>query len=91
MVGRRLVVKFEPIQKGPSRAPRFFGVPEVAEMFGLSPMTLYRAIKAGEFPAVKIRGRYIVPAQVVDAMSDAAMQGGTMIDAATWSADKPAG
>ena len=30
-------------------------------MFGMSPMTLYRAISAGKFPAVRIRGRLIVP------------------------------
>jgi excisionase family DNA binding protein len=91
MVGRRLVMKFESIRGSRSRGPRFFSVAEVARMFEVSPMTLYRAIGAGEFPAVKIRGRYIVPAQVVDAMAEAAMRDGTVVDAATWTADSPAG
>jgi excisionase family DNA binding protein len=45
-----------------SQHPRFYSVAEVAPIFGLSPMTVYRAIAAGEFPAVKIRSRVIVPA-----------------------------
>ncbi|MCA1702392.1 MAG: helix-turn-helix domain-containing protein [Actinobacteria bacterium] len=41
-------------------APRFYSVSQVAQMLGMSTMTLYRAISAGEFPAVRIRGRLIV-------------------------------
>ena len=40
-------------------------------MLGMSPMTLYRAIMPGEFPAARIRGRLIVPAQAIDAMAKA--------------------
>lgn len=36
---------------------RFFTVAEIARMFGLSSMTIYRAIGAGEFPAIRVRGR----------------------------------
>lgn len=68
-------------------APRFYSVVEVAEIFGMSPMTVYRAIAAGEFPAVQIRGRLIVPAKAVDAMADAAVAGQTVVDAGTWAAD----
>ena len=39
----------------PTEAPRFYSVAEVARMFGMSTMTVYRAIAAGEFPAVKVR------------------------------------
>jgi excisionase family DNA binding protein len=60
-----------------SRKPRFYSVAEVAAIFGLSPMTVYRAIVAGEFPAVKIRGRVIVPAGPIDAMIEAATSEGT--------------
>lgn len=45
-------------------------------MFGMSTMTVYRAIAAGEFPAVRIRGRLIVPAKALDAMVDAALDHG---------------
>ena len=50
-----------------TEARRFYSVAEVARMIGTSDMTLYRAIRAGEFPAVRIRGRLIVPAKALDA------------------------
>ena len=67
-----------------SRQPRFYSVAEVAVIFGLSPMTVYRAIAAGEFPAVKIRGRVIVPAGAIDAMIEAATSEGTLVHSAEW-------
>ena len=54
-------------------SPRFYSVAEVAEIFRMSSMTVYRAIAAGEFPAVRIRGRWIVPARAVEELIDAAM------------------
>jgi len=65
-------------------APKFYSVAQVAHMFGMSPMTLYRAIAAGEFPAVRIRGRLIVPAKAVDAMADVATAEQTVVDATGW-------
>lgn len=65
-------------------APRFYSVAQVARMLGMSPMTLYRAIAAGEFPAVRVRGRLIVPARALDAMVDAAVAELTEVDAASW-------
>jgi hypothetical protein len=56
-------------------------------MFGLSPMTVYRAIAAGEFPAIKVRGRFIVPARAIEAMIDVATEHGTMVDVASWVAE----
>jgi predicted DNA-binding transcriptional regulator AlpA len=53
-------------------------------MFGMSSMTLYRAISAGEFPAVRIRGRLIVPAKAIEAMAEAAMADQTVVDASGW-------
>ncbi|MPZ64557.1 MAG: hypothetical protein GEU83_03230 [Pseudonocardiaceae bacterium] len=50
----------------------------------MSPMTVYRAIGAGEFPAVRIRGRLIVPAKAVEAMVEAAVADRTVVDAADW-------
>jgi excisionase family DNA binding protein len=52
---------------------RFYSVAQVAEMLGMAPVTLYRAIRAGQFPAVRIRGRLIIPAKVVDAFVEAAV------------------
>ena len=69
-----------------SRQPRFYSVAEVAAIFGLSPMTAYRAIAAGEFPAVKIRGRVIVPVGAIDAMVEAATSEGTLVHSSDWAA-----
>lgn len=63
-------------------APRFYSVAQVAEMFGMSAMTVYRAIAAHEFPAVRIRGRLIVPARVLDAIVEAAVEEQGVIDTA---------
>ncbi len=57
----------------PQKAKRFFTVTEAAGLLGLSEPTLYRAIRAGEFPAIKVRGRYVVPAKAIDAMEASAM------------------
>lgn len=61
--------------------PRFYSVSQVAALLGMSAMTIYRAIEAGEFPAVKIRGRWIVPAKAVDAMEEAALAERGAVDA----------
>lgn len=71
------------------RAPRFYSVAEVARMLGMSSMTVYRAIAAGEFPAVKIRGRLIVPARALDEMVDAAVADRGLVDAAEWVPFRP--
>lgn len=63
---------------------QFHSVTEVARMFGMSPMTVYRAISAGEFPAVRIRGRLIVPARAIEEMVEAALADQGLVDAAGW-------
>ncbi len=63
---------------------RFYSVAEVARMFGMSSMTVYRAIADGEFPAVKIRGRLIVPAKSLDAMVEAATSTQAAVDSADY-------
>jgi excisionase family DNA binding protein len=77
--------KFKPLQPPDSVAPpRFYSVAQTARMVGVSDMTLYRAIAAGEFPAVRIRGRLVIPARAVHAMADAAVAAQTVVDAAGW-------
>jgi excisionase family DNA binding protein len=68
----------------PPAPRRFYSVAEVAEMTGISSVTLYRAINAGEFPAVKVRGRVVVPAKVLDALIDGAVETGAVVDAASY-------
>jgi excisionase family DNA binding protein len=67
-----------------NEARRFYSVAEVAEMLGTSEMTLYRAINAGEFPAIRIRGRLIVPAKALEAMEEAATSTGSVVNASAW-------
>jgi excisionase family DNA binding protein len=69
---------------GAGEARRFFTVAEAARLCGLSEMTIYRAIHAGEFPAVRIRGRYIVPAKALDEMEGIALNTSALVDAADW-------
>lgn len=65
-------------------APRFYSVAQVAAMFGMSTMTVYRAIAAGEFPAVKVRGRLIIPAKAIEAIADLAVAEQTVVDTSGW-------
>ena len=64
--------------------PRFYSVPEAAGMLGMAPVTVYRAIRAGEFPAVQVRGRLIIPAKAIDAMIEIALDTGRLVDASAW-------
>jgi excisionase family DNA binding protein len=66
------------------KSRQFYSVAETARIFGMSEMTLYRAIHDGQFPAVRIRGRLIVPAKAIEAMVDAAVGNGELVDAADW-------
>lgn len=65
--------------------PRFLSVAAVARILGVSDVTLYRAIHAGEFPAVRIRGRLIVPTKAIHALADAAVADHGLVDASSWS------
>ncbi|MFW6033655.1 MAG: helix-turn-helix domain-containing protein [bacterium] len=60
-------------RRRPQAQRQWYSVAEVARMLGMAQMTLYRAIHDGEFPAVKIRGRYVIPAKALDAMEQAAV------------------
>ena len=69
---------------GPGQPPSFYSVAAAARLLGTSEMTLYRAIGAGEFPAVRIRGRIIVPARAIEAMAEAAVLSSGLVEAADW-------
>jgi excisionase family DNA binding protein len=53
--------------------PRFLKVSEAAVILRVSPDLIYKSIGSGDFPALKFRGRYVIPAKVVDAMESAMM------------------
>lgn len=63
---------------------RFLSVPAAAALLGVSDVTLYRAIQAGAFPAIKIRGRYIIPSSALDAMEAETISTGRLVDAADY-------
>ena len=75
----------------PAKPRAFYSVSEAAQRFGMSDMTLYRAIRAGQFPALRIRGRFVIPAQAIEAMVDTAMESGGLVDAADWQLTRAAG
>lgn len=52
--------------------PRYYRVKAVAEMFDVSPSTVYRAIEAGELDAVRIGGSLRIPARAVAAFEESA-------------------
>ena len=65
--------------------PRYVGVDTVADLFGVSKMTIYRAIEEGRFPAVRVgKRRYGVPEAVLHAMHDKAMSTRSLVDAADY-------
>lgn len=59
--------------------PRLHSVAETAQILGVSPITVYRAIRIGQFPAVQLMGRWIIPAKVIDEMIETAMQNGATV------------
>ena len=72
-----------------SEPPRFYRVSEVATMLNLSAMTLYRAIEAGEFPVIRVRGRIIIPARAADDIEQAAVANNSVVDAADFTTTLP--
>lgn len=68
--------------------PVFYTVREAAAILRCNKNTLYRAIHEGAFPAVKIRSRFIVPAQAVDHMAQQAIDTGTCVDVARETAQR---
>ncbi len=42
--------------------PMFHTVQEAARILRVDAATIYRSIRAGSFPAIRIRSRYVIPA-----------------------------
>jgi excisionase family DNA binding protein len=60
--------------------PIFHTVREAAEILRVDAATIYRSIRAGSFPAVRIRTRYVVPAAALRAMAATAVDNGGCVD-----------
>ena len=83
--GRRLTFH----RRGAAHETPRLAVPidEAAAMLGVSYMTLWRAIRASQFPGLQLRGRIIVPLKAVDLLLDTAVQTGELIDTVAWTAN----
>lgn len=66
----------------PTKPVSFYTVSEAAALLRVSTMTLYRVIREGAFPAVKIQQRIIIPAKAVDALIEEAVTTGRCVDIA---------
>lgn len=67
--------------------PTFYNVAEIAALLRLDQSTLYRHLRAGNFPGLKIGGRYVVPHVVVDRLISDIVATGRCLDLAEWTAD----
>lgn len=59
---------------------------EAAEQLRLDESTLYRHLREGRFPGVKVGGRYLVPAALIEELADGAMAAGHCVDIDEWAA-----
>ncbi len=63
-------------------SPRLFlTVSETATALRVDAATIYRAIRAGTFPAVRVRGRYVIPVRAVEELATRAVETGGCVDA----------
>ena len=60
--------------------PIFHTVQEAARILRVDAATIYRAIRAGSFPAIRIRSRYVIPAAVLREVAAQAVSSGTCVD-----------
>jgi excisionase family DNA binding protein len=66
--------------------PVFYNVAETAELLRLDQSTMYRHLRSGRFPGVKIGGRYVVPHVVVEKLINDVLTAGRCLDIADWTA-----
>lgn len=64
----------------------FLNVKEAAQQLRLDESTLYRHLREGRFPGVKVGGRYLVPAALIEELADGAMAAGHCVDIDEWAA-----
>lgn len=69
------------------RRPAFYNVAETAEITGLDESTLYRHLRQGKFPGIKIGGRYVVPRAVIERLIDDVLATGRCVDLAEWTGE----
>jgi excisionase family DNA binding protein len=62
--------------------PIFHTVHEAARILRVDAATIYRSIRAGSFPAIRIRSRYVIPAAALREVAAKAVSSGTCVDLA---------
>lgn len=62
--------------------PTFYTVAEAAAILRVDTATLYRAIREDAFPAVRVRTRYVIPAEAVERLAAEASESGGCVDVA---------
>lgn len=78
------------LRKRAAGAPSFT-IAEAAALCSVSPEHLYRMVRGGGFPAIRMRagteqGRYVVPAKAVEQVLDDATSGSGCLDSPEWAA-----
>lgn len=77
----------EPINNRATR-PAFYTVREAAKLLRVGPSTLYRIIRDGDFPAVRLRSRYVIPAVALDRLVAEVDQTGGVVDPSRIAAER---
>lgn len=62
----------------------FLTAVEASELFRLDESTMYRHLRAGTFPGVKIGGRYVVPRAVIEQLIADVLATGRCVDLGRW-------
>lgn len=66
-----------------------YTIPEAASLCSVSPEHLYRLVRAGAFPAVRMRsgseqGRYVIPAKAVEQLLEGAAETSAPLEISDW-------
>lgn len=68
----------------PRSGPAFYTASETARFLRLDESTLYRHLRNGTFPGLKIGGRYVVPGAVLDRLIADVLVTGRCLDLGDW-------
>lgn len=73
------------LRKRAARVPSLT-IPEAAALCSVSREHLYRLVRSGAFPAVRMKGRYVIPAAVVEQLFESASSNSEALDVSEWAA-----
>jgi len=68
--------------------PAFYTVAETARLLRVDTATIYRALRDGAFPAIRLRTRYLIPAVALDQLITQAAESGGCVDVAEMAAQR---